>query len=126
MVFECLTIFGIMLAIFFICIFRKNEENGNQSVLVIPFMLLPAVNVVAYFYSDIVVRAIPLNEFTTHIALDVIAIIVSGIIAGSVLRRIKSRAMKIAYLGSVIFYNCLLEFIILQDLYNISELVTLN
>lgn len=118
MIIECLIILALITAILFIYIFRKNEEHEGHVLTIIPFMFLPALNVLAYFFSGYVRLILPFDTLITNIIIDFVAVLVSGIIAGAGLSKLKTRSTKIAYSTIVALYNIILTCILISDLCN--------
>ncbi len=116
MIIECLIILALIIAILFIYIFRKNEEHEGHVLIIIPFMFLPAFNVLAYFFSGYVRLILPYDTLITSIIINCIAVLISSIFVGAGLGKLKAKSSKITYAVIVSLYNIILTCILISDL----------
>ena len=116
MIIECLIILALVVAILFIYMFRKNEEHEGHVLMIIPFIFLPALNVLAYFFSGYVRLILPFDTLITNIIINSIAVLISGIFAGAGLSKLKTKSTKITYSTIVALYDIILSCILISDL----------
>ena len=116
MIIECLIILALVVAILFIYMFRKNEEHEGHVLMIVPFVFLPALNVLAYFFSGYVRLILPFDTLITNIIINSIAVLISGIFAGAGLSKLKTKSTKITYSTIVALYNIILSCILISDL----------
>ena len=113
MIMECIVIFGIILAIMVIFL-RTNRDHAIQTV---PLLILPGANILAYFFAETLSRLVPLDHFIIFIILNIIAVIVSSILAGIFSVRFKGKPSRITYIAMCIIFNVVLASILIQNLY---------
>ena len=116
MIIECLIILALVVAILFIYMFRKNEEHEGHVLMIIPFIFLPALNVLAYFFSGYVRLILPFDTLITNIIINSIAVLISGIFAGVGMTKLKTKSTKITYSTIVALYDIILSCILISDL----------
>ena len=114
MIVECLVIFGIILAIMVIFL-RTNKDHAIETV---PLLILPGVNILAYFFSEALSRILPYDHFIVFVLLNVLAVIVSSVLVGIFSLKLNSKSNKIAYVSMCMIFNVVLASILIQNMYS--------
>lgn len=115
MVVECIVIFGIIFAIFIICL--KNHSSWH-AFTVLPLMVVPLANIIV----NIALKFTSLNfqeDFILIIIILLVAVGVSSTIIGVHSGKIKVKSHKIAYIVMSILFNFILTCILIVNSYNI-------
>ena len=115
MLMECLVIFGIISAICVIFL----RTNRNHAFQTIPLLILPGANILTYFFSNHLSQFVALDHFSVFVILNILAVVISGILAGIFSVRFETKSSQITYLIMCIVFNIVLASILIQNLYQI-------
>lgn len=113
MLFECIAIFGIILAIMIIFLRTKRK----YAVLTAPLLLIPGANILSYFFSEKLSYILPFDHFFVFLLINITALLISGILIGIASNKLTSRSAKISYEISFVLFNIILSAILVYNLY---------
>lgn len=89
----------------------------KYAVAVIPLLILPTVNIIAYFAAEPLASVFPMPPFTAYAALDIIALIATGVAVSFTSLRFRSRRIRAIYVGISLVFEILLAAILIYDMF---------
>jgi hypothetical protein len=110
MIFENCAIIAVILVMSFM-IFRSGKYSGF-SIGVLPLTLVPIVHIVGLLSSPSLSRLLHLDRITAVVAIDIIALLVTGLLIGAISNAIKSRRLRWGYLITCSLFSALLTIVL--------------
>lgn len=116
MLVECLTIFGLILAVVVVYLHAGKKDYAFATI---PLLILPAANVLSYMLSGRISDHIPMDMFTVYTAINVFAVVVSSCLVGIMSGKFSKKSTRAAYITMSLVFNVLLAAILVYNMYEI-------
>ena len=89
----------------------------KYAVAVIPLLILPTVNIIAYFVAGPLADIFPMPPFTAYAAIDIIALIGTGVAVSFTSLKFRSKRIRAIYVGISLIFEILLAAILIYDMF---------
>jgi hypothetical protein len=112
MIFESCAVIAVIL-VMAIMIFRS-VKNSGYSVGVLPLTLVPAVHIVGILSAPTLSRLLHVEPIAAVVALDIFALLATGLLLGAISHAIKSRRLRWGYLVTCSLFTAILTCVLVM------------
>lgn len=100
-----------ILAIIFSTFIISFKVKRKYALAMVPLLIPPVANILAYFFSQSVANAFQCKSFTAYIGINIIAVVISSVLVGVNSLKFKTKANRYSYLIMSIVFNVVLVII---------------
>ena len=111
MILESFVIFGLIFFMFIIS-FRIKRKYAFS---IIPLLIPPGANIIAYFLASPISKIIPFDDFTTYLIINIISAVLSSVLVGIYSFTFETKSIRRSYLIMSILFNITLVIIFILN-----------
>ena len=102
---------SVILAIIFSTFIISFKVKRKYALAVVPLLIPPASNILAYFFSQSLTNVLPFSSSTIYIIINIAAVVISSVLIGVHSFKFTTKVNRYSYLTMSIVFNVMLVII---------------